>query len=118
MALQKSFVDPFGCEHPEAYWRISGYVVDYGGKVARVEFMLYHNEEARRSGKSSFPNRVGFDIANAPDKVSPEEKAAFIARGIPLFDDVAQALDEGQEIRKYFYDTSKAIPDFKDAKDC
>lgn len=54
MALQISYTDDFGAEHPEAYARIQRLIVVNpvkGGKTAMIEVCIYHKKAAKTSGK-------------------------------------------------------------------
>lgn len=109
MALKLKYTDPYGCEHPEAYWRMVAWTFNVAQMAARVEFLIYHDEKSRRSGKAAFPQALGFNLVAAPENM-PE--------GFPTLEEVLAALDEGKGVRPFLYVVAKMLPDLEGAEDC
>lgn len=46
MALQKSFFDQFGVDHPKGYWRLTSFVYDNYQQTADLTLSCYASREA------------------------------------------------------------------------
>lgn len=46
MALQKSFFDQFGVDHPKGYWRLTNFVYDNYQQTADLTLSCYASKEA------------------------------------------------------------------------
>ena len=54
MALQLKYSDQFGVDHPDAYWKLTGFEYSSEQKIARLTFSVYANKDAKEAGGMNF----------------------------------------------------------------
>ncbi len=112
MAFRKLYTDPFGCEHPNAYWKLDFFAFDLVAQQGRMEFSIYHDQSARENGKHPIPSgggsRLGINfvkeseiailsIENVISKMSefgPRKALYLIAKQLPDFSNAADVLED------------------------
>lgn len=63
MALQKSYSDQFGVDHPNAYWRLTGMHYDNYQQVVELTLSCYANKEAADAKMQPFTTKT-FRLVN------------------------------------------------------